>query len=328
MPGDTTPSSADAAGAAMVPADIARVPQQATRRLGAWLRALPEALREPAAELADRPAKSLRPLLVAACAAFGRPGAADVAERAALVELLHLASLLHDDVIDGAPLRRGAPSAYAAYGAEHAMLAGLGCFALVGMRAARLGGEEHLMVARVSAQLAIGELADIERAFDTRVLVDDYVELAERKTGSLLGLACALGALAGGVDAPAAAALHSFGVRFGIAFQIVDDCLDLRRARPEGKPLGTDHLRGLFGCPTIFALAADTTGELRRLLLAPDLRADDLPRVHELVERHGGVDAALSLARQHYESALALLAPLDPAPVAVLTTVSALRWPA
>ena len=328
MPDDATPSPGDAAGATTVPAAVARVPEQAAHRLGTWLRTLPEALREPAAELADRPAKSLRPLLVAACAAFGRPSAADVIDRAALVELLHLASLLHDDVIDGAPLRRGAPSAYAAYGAEPAMLAGLGCFALVGMRATRLGGEEHLMVARVAARLALGELTDIERAFDTQVRVEDYVELVEGKTGSLLGLACALGALAGRVDAPVAAALRSFGVQLGIAFQILDDCLDLRHVLLEGKPLGTDHLLGLFGCPTLFALAADTGGELRRLLLAPDLRPGDLPRVRELVERHGGVDAALSLARRHYDSALELLAPLDPAPVAVLTAVSALRWPA
>jgi geranylgeranyl pyrophosphate synthase len=327
MPDGTTPSPGDAAGALAVPAALARVPELVTRRLGTWLRALPEALREPAAELAVRPAKSLRPLLVAACAAFGRPGAADVVERAALVELLHLASLLHDDVIDGAPLRRGAPSAYCAYGAEHAMLAGLGCFALVGMRAARLGGREHVMVARVSAQLAIGELIDVERAFDTRVGVEDYVELLERKTGSLLGLACELGALAGGLDPSVTSALRSFGVRLGIAFQILDDCLDLRRDLPEGKPLGTDHLLGLFGCPTLFALAADTSGELRRLLLAPDLRLGDLPRVRELVEEYGGVEAALALARQHYDSALALLEPLDPAPAGVLTAVSTLRWP-
>lgn len=321
------PSTGDGAGADVVPAAVARVPQQATLRLGKWLRALPEALRDPAAELAGRPAKSLRPLLVAACAAFGRPSPVEVVDRAALVELLHLASLLHDDVIDGAPLRRGAPSAYAAYGAETAMLAGLGCFALVGMRAHRLGGEEHLMVARVSAQLALGELADIERAFDTQVSVPDYVELVERKTGSLLGLACALGALAGRVEAPVAAALRAFGVELGIAFQILDDCLDLRRVVAEGKPLGTDHLLGLFGCPTLFALAADTTGELRQLLLAPAMASGDLPRVRELVEHHGGVDAALSLARQHYDNALAHLTPLDPAPVSVLTTVSALRWP-
>lgn len=328
MPDDTTPSPGDAAGTTTVPAAVARVPQRATHRLGTWLRALPEALREPAIELAARPAKSLRPLLVAACAAFGRPDSADVIDRAALVELLHLASLLHDDVIDGAPLRRGAPSAYATYGAEHAMLAGLGCFALVGMRATRLGGQEHLMVARVSAELAIGELGDIERAFDTRVSVEDYVELVEGKTGSLLGLACGLGALAARVDAPVTIALRSFGVQLGIAFQILDDCLDLQRDLPEGKPLGTDHLLGLFGCPTLFALAADTTGELRRLLLAPDMRLGDLPRVRELVTQYGGIDAALSLARQHYDNALALLAPLDPAPVAVLTTVSTLRWPA
>jgi geranylgeranyl pyrophosphate synthase len=312
----------------MVPAAVACVPRQATQRLVTWLSALPEALRAPAAELAERPSKNLRPLLVAASAAFGRPAATDVVDRAAVVELLHLASLLHDDVIDAAPLRRGAPSAYAAYGAEHAMLAGLGCFALVGMRATRLGGEEHLMVAQVSARLAIGELADVERAFDTRVRVEDYVELVEGKTGSLLGLACGLGALAGGVEAPVAAALRSFGVQLGIAFQILDDCLDLRRDFPEGKPLGTDHLLGLFGCPTLFALAADTTGELRRLLLAPDMRAADLPRVRELVEQRGGVDAALSLARHHYDSALGFLAPLDPSHVAVLLAVTALRWPA
>lgn len=324
----TTDAGAGRGGTTTVPPAVSRVPERAGRRLREWLRALPGPLREPADALAARPAKSLRPLLVAASAAFGTPAPADVVDRAALIELLHLASLLHDDVVDAAPLRRGAPSAFATHGAEPAMLAGLGCFAVVGMQAARLGQAEHRLVASVAAQLAYGEMLDIERAFDTTARIDGYLELVERKTGALLGLACTLGAIAGRVDDPTGKALHAFGVELGIAFQILDDCLDLRHLTDEGKPLGTDHLLGLFGAPTLCALAADDSGRLARLLLSPALDRDELPRVLALVEAHGGMSAALSLARRHHDRALSCLAPLAAEPAAVLTAVSALRWPA
>lgn len=133
-------------------------------------------------------------MLLRACAGFGDPDPARLARLGAMVELLHLASLLHDDVIDRADTRRGGPAAHVVVGSELATLAGLACFALAGTEAADLGGGLDRLVSRTVAGLSYGELLDVERAFDTGLALSDYLELVERKTGELFRLSCLLGA--------------------------------------------------------------------------------------------------------------------------------------
>jgi geranylgeranyl pyrophosphate synthase len=116
-----------------------------------------------------------------------------------------------------------------------------------------------------------------------------------------------LGALEGGLPAEKTAALATFGLRLGIAFQVLDDCLDLDLAQRD-KPAGTDLLLGLFGAPVLFALRSDSSGELASVLLDPALTADDLPHVAALVDRWGGLAAARELAEARYRSAVAELA--------------------
>lgn len=277
-------------------------------RLRELARQLPEPVRAPVGDLAGRPGKALRSTLLAACARFGTPDPERLVRLGALVELLHLASLLHDDVIDRAATRRGAPAAHQVVGNELAMLAGLGAFAVAGMEAAELGEGVDRAVSRTVAGLAYGEMLDIERAFDTTLALTDYLELVQRKTGDLFRLTCLLGAAEGRVDPATADALARFGVAFGVAFQVGDDCLDLDLATgAHGKPAGTDHLLGLFGAPTLCALQADTSGELAALLLRPALGPQDLPTVRRLVVAHDGFTAARRLARQWHGRAVAAL---------------------
>jgi geranylgeranyl pyrophosphate synthase len=108
------------------------------------------------------------------------------------------------------------------------------------------------------------------------------------------------------MDGESVAALAEFGVEWGIAFQILDDCLDLE-STGEDKPAGTDHLLGLFGAPTLAALRSDTSGVLRTLLLAPTFSGHDLLFVRELVSVHGGLTAARDLGRTHADLAFAAL---------------------
>lgn len=282
-------------------------------------------LRPPVCELARRPGKLLRPMLLWGAAEFGTPDPERLVRVGALVELLHLASLLHDDVIDATAVRRGAAAAHTVIGSERATLAGLACFAAAGMEAADLGGGLDRLVSQAAAGMAYGEMLDVERAFQTGLAMADYLELVERKTGDLFRLCCLLGATEGAVSPGAAQVLAGFGAAFGVAFQILDDCLDLS-AGDGGKPAGTDHLLGLFGAPTLCALARDDTGELSALLLSPAFTVRDMPRVRALVAGHGGIAAAEELARDRYRAALSSLHDLPNRAVAVLTNVCEVAW--
>lgn len=279
---------------------------QVTDRLLRLADGLPEPVRASVRTLVAGPGKFVRPRLLAAGAGFGTADPGRLVRLGALVELIHLASLLHDDVIDEAETRRGAPAAHAAVGTEQAMLAGLACFALVGTEAADLGEGVAGAVSRTVARLAYGELLDVERAFDTAFPLPAYLELVQSKTAELFRLCCLLGAAEVRSGPGEADALVRFGTALGVTFQILDDCLDLRPSH-SGKPVGTDHALGLFGAPTLYALRADSGGELATLLLSPSFSVRDMPEVHSLVKAHGGLEAAARLAADWHDQALAAL---------------------
>jgi len=298
--------------------------RQVARQVEHLAGGLPGSLREPAVALARGPSKGLRPMLVAACAAFGTPDATRLVRLGAVVELMHLASLLHDDVIDRAATRRDMPAAHVTVGAERAALAGLACFALAGSQAASLGRGVDKLAARTAAELASGQLLDTERAFDTELSVPAYLDLAERKTGALFRLCCLLGAAEARVDPATGRALAAFGAEFGVAFQLLDDCLEFTPG--SGKPGDTDHRLGLFGVPTLHALATDRSGELARLVLAPEFGDREMAAVRELVIALGGLDAGRSLARDWHGRALGRLSELDPGPRAELAALAGSVW--
>lgn len=273
-----------------------------TLRMEQLVGGLSEPLRGLAMTLVSRPGKGLRASLVAACAPADTAPTGLIDRLGAIVELVHLASLLHDDVVDRSQTRRGAPAAHTVAGTELATLAGLACFSLAGAEAASIGHGVEVLTSRACSGLSYGQVLDVERAFDTSLSIEDYTELVARKTGELFQLSCLLGAAAGGTDPDSARLLGRFGLSFGIGFQVADDCLDLA-ADDTGKPAGLDHLRGLFGAPTLYALAADTSGSLAELLLSPRLTIDDIPAVRRFVIELGGLEAARRLAAEHYAHA-------------------------
>lgn len=273
-----------------------------TGRLHSLTDAMPGSLRPPVADMADRPGKCLRAMFVYACSRFGVAEPTGLVRLGTLVELLHLASLLHDDVVDRADTRRGRPAAHVIAGEERAVLAGLACFAVAGMEAAAIGGGVEQIIGQAVARLAYGELLDVERAFDTSLALADYLELAERKTGELFRLSCVLGAAAAGANDAVVRTLGQFGLDFGVAFQMLDDCIDFS-AEQDGKPAGRDHIMGLFGAPTLCALAADRSGELSALLLSAEFSHVDLPAVRAHLTRNGGLATATAMARARYDRA-------------------------
>jgi geranylgeranyl pyrophosphate synthase len=200
--------------------------------------------------------KRLRPLLVFLAAGVPPPETDGLVRAAVAVELVHSASLVHDDVLDGAALRRGRPSVVATGGRDQATATGDLLFARAFAELAGGGsGRAVGSLSRASTALARGELMQRADAWSPDVTVARYLERCRLKTGVLFRAACELGSIegSGAVDA-----LGSFGERIGIAFQILDDVLDVT-GPPErtGKPRGTDLLDGTATLPLILARERD-----------------------------------------------------------------------
>ncbi len=241
-----------------------------------------EQLGGPARETILAGGKRLRPLLV--CLASGVPvRAGEALLRAAVaVELVHAATLVHDDVIDGAALRRGRPTVVATHGREVATATG----DLLFSRAFHeLAGGERVepvrILSRAANELAAGELLQREDAWNAAVTVDRYLERCRLKTAALFRAACELGALAGSGDPPG---LGAFGEAIGLAFQLLDDVLDVT-GPPErtGKPRGADLLDGTVTLPLIEAMASDP--DLASLDLRTITTASQAAAVCDAIER-------------------------------------------
>jgi geranylgeranyl pyrophosphate synthase len=235
--------------------------------------------------------KRLRPLLVLLCAG---PDHADGAVRAAAaVELVHTATLVHDDVIDRADLRRGRATVFARSGRPTATAAGDFVFSRAFALLARNDDVEHVRVlADACLALALGELAQRHDAHRADVTEERYVRRCRLKTASLFAAACRLGALAAGRSSAESQSLDSFGQDLGVAFQMLDDVLDVSGpADRTGKHRGTDLLDGTVTLPLIVARSRDRS--LREL----DLQAVTTPEAAEQVCDRIAATGALEVTR-------------------------------
>ena len=240
--------------------------------------------------------KRLRPLLVFLAAGEAADGAAEarLVRAAVAVELIHSASLVHDDVLDAAALRRGAPTVVAAAGRTIAIATGDLLFSRAFAELAAGGGQldDVRALSAAASALAAGELVQRADAWDAGISLERYIRRCELKTGSLFEAACRLGALGTGGDVTDALAL--FGRRIGLAFQLLDDVLDVSGpAARTGKARGTDLLDGTVTLPLILARERDP--ELAQLdLRALRTRAD----AGEVCDRIAAT-GALASAKEH-----------------------------
>jgi geranylgeranyl pyrophosphate synthase len=235
-----------------------------------------ERLGAEAAATLDAGGKRLRPMLVLVCAG---PDASEGAIRAATaIELVHMATLVHDDVLDAAPLRRGLPTVVARSGRGAATSVGDLLFSRAFAELAGNGGSERqvALLTGASVALARGELAQRRDAFDPEISAERYVERCRLKTARLFECACLVGRDDPGLDE----ALTVYGREIGLAFQLLDDVLDVS-GPPErtGKARGTDLLDGTVTLPLILARERDP--ELGRL----DLRALDQSAAEDVCDR-------------------------------------------
>src|SRR4051794_11369363 len=229
-------------------------------------------LGEVASHLIAAGGKRIRPVLsVAAAAAGGSPATPDVVQGAVSVELVHLGSLYHDDVMDNAETRRGVESVNARWGNLVAIVAGDFLLARASEIAASLGTEVAGLLAATIGRLCEGQVGEVQSAFSPGRTESSYLSAIAGKTASLMASACRIGAITAGLDRPTIDALTSFGEAFGMTFQIRDDVLDIVGTEAAlGKPAGHDLMEGVYTLPVIRALATPGAGEeLRPLLGGP-----------------------------------------------------------
>ena len=226
--------------------------------------------------------KRLRPLLVLLAAGPPVAGSAQLVAAAAAVELVHSATLVHDDVLDGARLRRGLPTVVAQGGRDLAVATGDLLFSRAFSELAATGSLASVRaLSRAGSALAEGELLQREDAWNAAVAVERYLYRCELKTARLFEAACELGALAAAAPAETVAALAAFGRGIGLAFQLLDDVLDVSApSSSTGKTRGADLLDGTVTLPLILARERDA------LLAGMDLREIDGPqRAAEICDR-------------------------------------------
>jgi heptaprenyl diphosphate synthase len=229
-------------------------------------------VREAAGHLMSAGGKRFRPMLALLAAQLGDPTAPEVTRAAVVCELTHLATLYHDDVMDEAAVRRGAPSANSRWTNSIAILTGDLLFARASDLLADLGPDAVRIQAQTFERLVTGQIKETVGAQPGEDPIDHYLGVLADKTGSLVATSARFGASFAGVEASLVEALTAFGEEVGVAFQISDDLLDIvSQGGASGKSPGTDLREGIATLPALFALAGDDPAEarLRELVAAP-----------------------------------------------------------
>ena len=244
----------------------------------------------------------------------------------ASVELVHIGSLYHDDVMDGATTRRSVPSVNAQWGNLRAILAGDYLLGRASALAASLGADVAMLLAEAITKLCEGQIIELENAYDTERSEQRYERAISGKTAALLSISCRIGATVGEVPPTIIRALGEFGFAYGMAFQIVDDILDLVATESLlGKPAGNDLAEGTYTLPVIRALADPVAGDELRSLLGEPIDATARDRAAELVRSTSGVDEARDTARQWARKAQDSLTSLPDTPATSVLRLAADR---
>jgi octaprenyl-diphosphate synthase len=300
----------------LMSADLERVNSLIVERMHSPVALIPQL----AGHIVSAGGKRLRPLLTLACARLcGYLGDRHIAI-AAVVEFIHTATLLHDDVVDGSDLRRGRDTANAVWGNKPAVLVGDFLFARAFQLMVDDGSLKVLeILSRAASVIAEGEVRQLMTSNDTATSEADYLAVIEAKTAALFAAASRVGAVL--ADRPLAEeiALEGFGQNLGIAYQLIDDMLDFSAQEAElGKTVGDDFRDGKITLPIVIAFARGDSEERtfwRRTLEAGEQAPGDLERALRILERRGALAETLARARVYASAAIDALAPFPDGPL-------------
>ncbi len=265
----------------------------------------PEVLVEPTLEALTSGGKRLRPLLLVLCSEMGEPLRGDLLRVASAIEVLHTATLIHDDIVDKAESRRGVPTTVARYGRQVAVATGDYLFAEAFSELAEVGDPRLVRAfSEASEGLAAGELEQY-RANGATVEVEAYLGHIRKKTAGLFKAACVAGGTLGGLSLRQIDSLATYGQALGIAFQMSDDIMDLvGKPGLMGKGLGTDLAEGTVTLPVIFALREGDAATIRQVLAAPDPSPELLEAGIEAVLATDAIAKTEAWARGEVDAAL------------------------
>jgi heptaprenyl diphosphate synthase len=281
----------DAAFAARVREGLARIEDLMDRELGIG----DEVVSDAVLHLFRAGGKRFRPLFTVLSAQLGpNPDTWEVTTAGAVIEMVHLATLYHDDVMDEAQVRRGAPSANARWSNNIAILAGDYLFATASRLVARLGPEAVLVIAETFAELVTGQMRETRGAREGIDPIDHYLRVVHEKTGSLIAASGKFGATFSGADEKQIERLSRLGGIVGTAFQISDDIIDIASESDEsGKTPGTDLREGVHTLPVLYALREQGTDadRLRKLLAGP-MDDEHVAEALELLRASSGMTEA------------------------------------
>jgi octaprenyl-diphosphate synthase len=247
---------------------------------------------------------------------------------AAVVEFIHTATLLHDDVVDNADLRRGSASVNTIWGNTASILIGDYLFSKSFYMIVNSENIDVLKVlSRTTTLMAEGELLQLQKNSDIGTTERDYLSVVTNKTAVLISAACQVGGVLSGVSRGKEEALAGYGMNLGIAFQLMDDCLDYTsRDEDLGKAIGNDLKEGKITMPLIHALEKSTPREreiIHSVVEADNIKEEQLTSVMELINRYKGIDYTIDAARRYKEEANSYLEIFEPnIERAALTAVS------
>jgi len=307
---------ADAALAESVRVGLAAV----ERRLAEAVQQNDKLADDASRHLIEAGGKRVRPMLTLLAGFLADGARAEVIEAAVVVELTHLATLYHDDVMDSAPVRRGAPAAHQVWGNTVAILTGDLLFARASVIVADLGPEAVRIQASTFERLCLGQMHETVGPAADQDPVEHYLQVLGDKTGSLIATAGRFGAMFAGCPDDVIDVMVAFGERVGVAFQLADDVIDLASAPGEsGKTPGTDLREGVPTLPVLLVRRAAAEGDesAREVvaMLDADLSEDDaLAEAVTALARHPATAAARAEATRWAREAVAVLDPLPEGP--------------
>ena len=265
-----------------------------------------------ASHLARAGGKRMRPMLVLLTSHLGNPKVEEVLDAAVVMEITHLATLYHDDVMDQAAKRRGVDTAHLVWGNNVAILTGDLLFARASNIVSGLGEQALKLQAQVFEELVLGQLHETIGPAEGQDPLQHYLEVLRDKTGSLIALSARLGAMLSGADESYQQPLPLFGERVGVAFQLMDDIIDIESTKEQsGKVSGTDLLAGVPTLPVLL-LENHSDQESKSLLslIKSELTAEQLPEVLTRLRTHPVMAEARTETESWGARAIEAIAPL------------------
>ncbi len=253
--------------------------------------------------------KRIRPVFVLLAGKFGRYDIQEMKNVAVALELIHMASLVHDDVIDDADLRRGKPTVKAKWDNRTAMYTGDFIFALALELMAEINKPlAHKILANTMVEVTIGEIQQIKDKYRFDQNLRDYLRRIKRKTALLISASCQLGAIAADVEESIHKKLYLFGYYVGMAFQITDDILDFTSSEEDlGKPAGSDLLQGNITAPVLYAMEDVAIRIEIEKKVHENMDPSEIQSIIMLIKKSGAIEKSILLSDLYLNKALQIL---------------------